>query len=145
MSSGSCRKLSKRYRLAGASAIAAVVAALGPAWALFDLDRERAWIADSIGHLQRMPHDREAERMEQVTPPIIRGYSQHADPAGAVGSFMPGGSVVTSMNAFFQDLGSNGRTCFSCHQPESGWGMSVGNVRDTFEDTHGYAPIFRPV
>jgi hypothetical protein len=49
------------------------------------------------------------------------------------------------MNAFFQDLGSNGRTCFSCHQPQSGWGRSVESVRDEFEKTLGYAPIFRPV
>ena len=40
-------------------------------------------------------------------------------------------------------LGSNGRTCFSCHQPQSGWGMSVRSVRDDFDDTSGYAPIFR--
>jgi cytochrome c peroxidase len=145
MSSGSCRKLSNRSRLAGASAIAAVVAVLGSAWAASDFEPEKAWIAASIGHLQRMPHDREAEQTKQVTPPIIRGYSQHADPAGVTSAFMPGGSVVTSTNAFFQDLGSNGRTCFSCHQPQSGWGMSVRSVRDDFDDTSGYAPIFRPV
>jgi cytochrome c peroxidase len=145
MSSGFCRKLLNRSRLAGASAIAAVVAALGSAWSASDFEAERAWIAASIGQLQRMPHDREAERTKQVTPPIIREYSQHADPAGAVGSFLPKGLVITSMNAFFQDLGSNGRTCFSCHQPQSGWGRSVGSVRDEFEKTLGYAPIFRPV
>ena len=144
MASG--RKSSKRSRLAGASAIAAVVAAFGSAWAASDFEsRETAWIAASIGHLQRMPHNREAERTKQVTPSIIRGYSEHADPAGVISTFMPGGSVITSTNAFFQDLGSNGRTCFSCHQPQSGWGMSVRSVRDDFEDTLGYAPIFRPV
>jgi cytochrome c peroxidase len=92
-----------------------------------------------------MPHDREAERTKQVTPPIIRGSSQDDDPDGGISTFMPGGSVITSTNAFFQDLGSNGRTCFSCHQPQSGWGMSVRSVRDDFERTSGYAPIFRPV
>lgn len=143
MSSGFSSKLRNRSRWAGASAIAVIVAALGSAWAVSE--RDRAWIPDSIGHLQRMPHDREAERTKQVTPPIVREYSEHADPFGAVGSFMPGGSVVTSMNAFFQDLGSNGRTCFSCHQPQSGWGRSVESVRDEFENTLGYAPIFRPV
>ena len=145
MSSGSCPKLSNRPRLAGASAIAAVVAALGSAWAASDLEPERAWIAASIGHLQRMPHDREAERTKQATPPIIRGSSKDDDPAGVIGTFMPGGSVIASTNAFFQDLGSNGRTCFSCHQPQSGWGMSIRSVREDFEQTSGYAPIFRPV
>jgi len=135
-----------RLRRADALALVAIVAAFGSAWAAStSVANETEWIAPSIGALQRMPHDREAEGTKQVTPPILRGYSVYADPAGAIGTFMPGGSVITSTNAFFQDLGSNGRTCFSCHQPQSGWGMSARSVRDDFEDTFGHAPIFRPV
>ena len=106
MSSSPCRILPNRSRLAGASAIAAVMAALGSALAAADLEPETAWTAASIGHLQRMPHDREAERTKQVTPPIIFDYLQRADPAGVISTFMPSGSVITSTNAFFRDLGS---------------------------------------
>ena len=146
MASQSLWKLSNRSRLAGASALAAIVAAFGSAFAdSAAKDRETAWRASSIAHLQRMPHDKQAEQTKQVTPPMIRGYAEYSDPAGAIGVFMPGGSVITATNAFFQDLGSNGRTCFSCHEPESGWGISARRVRDVFEDSLGLAPIFRPV
>lgn len=95
--------------------------------------------------LQRMPHDRDAEGTKQVTPPVIPALSEDADPTGAISTLQPGGPTTTSTNAFFQDIGSNGRTCFSCHQPQSGWGMSASSIRDTFSDSHGKAPIFRPV
>jgi hypothetical protein len=45
-------------------------------------------------------------------------------------------------NAFFQDLGTNGRRCVSCHQPDSGWSLTPGNVIARFELTRGMDPIF---
>ena len=138
-------KWSLRSLLAGTSALAAIVAS-GPAGAnSISEPPQTAWIAPTIAHLQRMPHDRESEQTKQDTPPIIRGYSEFADPLGSVGTFMPGGSVITSTSAFFADLGSNGRTCFSCHEPQSGWGISARRIEDEFESTLGRAPIFRPV
>jgi hypothetical protein len=84
-----------RLRRADALALVAIVAAFGSAWAAStSVANETEWIAPSIGALQRMPHDREAEGTKQVTPPILRGYSVYADPAGAIGTFMPGGSVI---------------------------------------------------
>src|SRR6266516_2534962 len=46
-------------------------------------------------------------------------------------------------NPFFQDLGTNGRSCFSCHQPDQGWTVTPAGLRDRFEDTGGLDPIFR--
>jgi cytochrome c peroxidase len=40
-------------------------------------------------------------------------------------------------NEFFQDLGSNGRRCVSCHLPSAGWGITPPQVRAIFEATRG--------
>ena len=44
---------------------------------------------------------------------------------------------------FFQSLGSNGRSCASCHQPGDAWSVSAEHVADRFERSHGLDPIFR--
>jgi hypothetical protein len=46
-------------------------------------------------------------------------------------------------NPFFQSLGTNGRSCVSCHQPGQGWSISAEGVRARFESTAGLDPIFR--
>src|SRR5512140_2242007 len=42
-------------------------------------------------------------------------------------------------NAFFQDLGSNGRRCVSCHVPTVGWTITPSQLQQTFETTDGGA------
>jgi len=46
-------------------------------------------------------------------------------------------------NPFFQDLGSNGRRCVTCHQPENAWSITPDNVQRRFALSHGTDPIFR--
>jgi cytochrome c peroxidase len=56
-------------------------------------------------------------------------------------------------NEFFQDLGTNGRRCVSCHVPTSGWTITprqlqtVFNATDggAFEDGLGLSAVFRTV
>jgi hypothetical protein len=50
---------------------------------------------------------------------------------------------IDTNNAFFQDLGTNGRTCFSCHRPAEAWTVTPAELRDRFERTAGLDPIFR--
>ncbi|MGA8477512.1 MAG: hypothetical protein WB696_06095, partial [Chthoniobacterales bacterium] len=64
------------------------------------------------------------------------------DPSGAIATFQPNGFTVTAKSAFFQDLGINGRTCFTCHQPEDGWSISAQHVRDRFH-ANSNDPLFR--
>jgi len=78
-------------------------------------------------------------------PAVIQQTEQDTDPTGFLGTFQPGGATQTSTNAFFLSLGTNGRTCFSCHQPASGMGISVSAVNNTFRETNGTDPIFAPV
>ena len=46
-------------------------------------------------------------------------------------------------NPFFQELGSNGRTCATCHRPAQAWTITPAEVQDRFERTSGRDPIFR--
>jgi hypothetical protein len=44
---------------------------------------------------------------------------------------------------FFQSLGTNGRSCGTCHRPAQGWGISTDEVKLRFLLTQGLDPIFR--
>ena len=65
-----------------------------------------------------------------------------ADPTGKVQTFSTTGKVDLT-GPFFQDLGENGRTCASCHQPGEAWTVSAAGVAQRFEATQGMDPIFR--
>ncbi len=45
-------------------------------------------------------------------------------------------------NPFFQSLGSNGRSCNSCHRQGEGWTISAAEVQHRFDVTRGLDPIF---
>ncbi|MFZ2082087.1 MAG: hypothetical protein WAV38_36620 [Xanthobacteraceae bacterium] len=80
----------------------------------------------------------------QSTPPVIGQNTTDADPTGTISTYQPNGSTPTS-NPFFQDLGTNERTCFTCHQPQTGWTVSAQSVQDRFTSSGGADPIFRLV
>jgi cytochrome c peroxidase len=44
---------------------------------------------------------------------------------------------------FFEELGTNGRTCVTCHMPGDGWTVVPAHVQARFERSHGHDPIFR--
>jgi cytochrome c peroxidase len=52
---------------------------------------------------------------------------------------------MVSSNAFFQSIGTNGRTCFTCHQPNNGWTVSAASINQRFNASGGSDPIFRVV
>ena len=66
------------------------------------------------------------------------------DPTGVVATFNTAGNIDTS-NTFFQSLGTNGRTCASCHQPSDAFGLSAAHVQARFASSHGTDPLFAPV
>jgi len=59
-----------------------------------------------------------------------------ADPTGSFTTVSTTGSIDLD-NAFFQDLGSNGRRCVSCHLPSAAWSITPGQVRAVFDATRG--------
>jgi hypothetical protein len=46
-------------------------------------------------------------------------------------------------NPFFQELGTNGRKCVTCHQPAQAWSITPAELRDRFDRTNGLDAIFR--
>jgi hypothetical protein len=44
---------------------------------------------------------------------------------------------------FFQSLGTNGRACVTCHQPNDGWTITPAQLRARFDATGGTDPVFR--
>ncbi len=46
-------------------------------------------------------------------------------------------------NPFFAELGTNGRSCVSCHQPAEGWSVTPEGVQKRFLISYGADPIFR--
>jgi hypothetical protein len=65
-----------------------------------------------------------------------------ADPSGNLSTYSTGGPIDVS-NPFFQNLGTNGRTCNSCHVSSTGWTISPAEVQTRFKKTGGTDPIFR--
>ncbi|MEO6925444.1 MAG: hypothetical protein ABI129_02145 [Rhodanobacter sp.] len=64
-----------------------------------------------------------------------------ADPSGWLQTSSPSGNIDSS-NPFFASLGSNGRSCNSCHRQAQGWTLSAEEVRQRFEATSGTDPLF---
>jgi cytochrome c peroxidase len=80
-----------------------------------------------------------------AAPPLLQQLEVHANPHGQVGIYLSGGPIVPAENAFFRPLGTNGRSCATCHRPSSGMSLSLRDVRARFEATGGTDPLFARV
>ncbi len=61
-----------------------------------------------------------------------------------IGETVHTSGAIDPANPFFQSLGTNGRTCNSCHDARAGWTMTPLLARHLFETTGGTSTIFRP-
>src|SRR5262245_50462331 len=98
-----------------------------------------------IEHAQKMRRYKDFDRGGERIPHVIERFSVDRDPKGAIASFQPNGPTFTANNAFFKDMGTNGRSCFTCHRPENAWSVSANDVAERFEKSAGTDPIFRLV
>jgi hypothetical protein len=64
------------------------------------------------------------------------------NPSGLAATFNTAGPLDLR-NPFFQKLGTNGRSCDTCHQPGDGWTVTPASIQARFEATKGLDPIFR--
>jgi hypothetical protein len=64
---------------------------------------------------------------------------------GQLGLLNASGAVTTKGHPFFEPIGENGRACVTCHQPANGMSLSVGMIRERWEQTQGKDPLFAPV
>jgi cytochrome c peroxidase len=80
-----------------------------------------------------------AEGSNQIVP----RFQEFADPDGRFANLNTGGPTDTTKNAFFQDLGTNGRRCVTCHQASDAWSVTPSHIQARFRATRGTDPIFR--
>lgn len=74
----------------------------------------------------------------------VSNDQQYADSLGTVASYDTAG-VIDLGNPFFQSLGSNGRSCFSCHQIDQAWSITPSSIQSRFTATSGTDPLFATV
>jgi cytochrome c peroxidase len=103
------------------------------------------WAPGAINHAQQMRVHKDADKGSQPSPGVIPEFSADSDPSGQIATFQPEGSTTEGNNAFFQDLGTNGRTCFTCHQPQTGWTISAESAKARFAASSVADPLFRLV
>lgn len=75
---------------------------------------------------------------------FIPNLSPFPDSTGAVATHSTAGPV-DQRNAFFQSLGTNGRSCATCHQPGQAFSLSAAGARLTYQLSHGDDPLFASV
>jgi cytochrome c peroxidase len=71
-----------------------------------------------------------------------RHISAFPNDNGVAQTFTATGPLDTS-GPFFQSLGTNGRSCATCHQPGDNWSVTPNHIRQRFDQTQGRDPIFR--
>ena len=67
------------------------------------------------------------------------------NPNGASQTYSSNNGGILQTGPFFQSLGTNGRSCATCHQPSDGMSVSAMDVQLRFLLSQGLDPIFRPV
>lgn len=97
--------------------------------------------AERQAHRTRKMPDPTAE----ATPSVIPAFKIFRNQDGLSANFQPEGETETAQQAFFSPLGTNARTCQTCHQPAAGWTITPRQVQSTFRRTGGKAPLFSPV
>ena len=78
--------------------------------------------------------------------PLARGQSDSIDtpnPSGVLRTITLDEDSIDSRNPFFKSLGTNGRSCGSCHVASTGWTISPPEIQARFQATNGRDPIFR--
>jgi cytochrome c peroxidase len=79
------------------------------------------------------------------------GAAEPADPTldsrnpSGLGRTLSTSGTLDRDNPFFESLGTNGRSCATCHVPSAGWSLTAAHARRRFERTGGRDPLFRTV
>jgi hypothetical protein len=79
-----------------------------------------------------------------VSPPDLKANLLVFDNAsGRMRTFNSNGAIDFD-NPFFRDIGTNGRSCVTCHQPAEAWTITPESVQRRFAQSAGADPIFSP-
>jgi cytochrome c peroxidase len=81
---------------------------------------------------------------DTASPTTIRNLQPFADPTGAIATFNANGRIDTR-STFFQSLGTNGRSCATCHVADQAFSIAPPQIRERFRTSHGRDPLFASV
>ena len=116
-----------RYARAFAHALVMLGLTAYPTWAA---DLSTGATSGEVAHKQLLNRlFPQPSTNSQLKPPFIRQYQVDGDETGSIMTYQPNGATVTTANSFFLDMGTNGRTCLTCHQPQNGWALSAETRR----------------
>ena len=76
--------------------------------------------------------------------PTLPGLTLGNDPTGVVGTYKVDGPI-DQRNEFFQSLGTNGRSCSTCHVAAEAMSFTPGHARRLYDETRGADPLFASV
>jgi hypothetical protein len=62
----------------------------------------------------------------------IPNLAPFPDPSGLMETNNSNGGPIDTTGPFFQSLGTNGRTCATCHLPADGWTVSAAHAKSPF-------------
>jgi len=79
-----------------------------------------------------------------ISAAVIPNLFPFLDPTGLVSTYNLNGPI-DEKGVFFQSLGTNGRSCGTCHIAANAMGLSVQNIQTRFELTGGRDPLFASV
>ena len=83
-----------------------------------------------------------AAARENETALFFAGLPAFPNPSGLAATYSTKHRIDLS-NPFFQNLGTNGRSCNTCHQQSEGWTVAPAQIEQRFNATAGMDPIFR--
>src|SRR5258708_19847344 len=73
---------------------------------------------------------------------VVPRFQEFSDPDGRFANVNLGGPTDTTTNPFFQDLGSNGRRCVTCHQASHAFSITPPHIPHPSETTLVPDPLF---
>jgi len=77
---------------------------------------------------------------------IIPNLFPFLDPTGLISTYNANGPIdESSKNAFFESLGTNGRSCGTCHLASDGFGLGVNSIQAKYAATQGNDPLFASI
>lgn len=100
------------------------------------------WVTLIVGIVAAGVQAAEPSKARDLDP---RAVFDSPNPEGVQRTITLDGSPLDDRGPFFQNLGTNGRSCGSCHVPSTGWTVSPQELQDRFERTKGLDPVFSTV
>lgn len=95
-----------------------------------------------VGCADRATDDQRLMRTSSaIKPPATTQLQETTDDAGQLESYSASSFDAGASNGFFASLGSNGRTCNTCHVESSGWTFTPSDAQSRASNDPLFAPV----